>query len=444
MESIMERTEIPPLMRSRTFLLVWLGQSLSVIGSGLSGFALVVWLYQRTGAVTQVALLSFFIALPGILISPLAGVIADRWDRRLVMLGCDLGSGLSTLAVALLLYSHQLQIWHVYLCSAILAMLIAVRWPAYSAAITLLVAKRDLGRASGMVETSHGIGQLVAPLLAGILVVTLGIARVVVIDFVTYALAVSTFLLVRFPRPVPSQADEKVRGSLWREAMFGLPYIQARPGLMGLLKVFAVTSFLQGFVMVLAAPFLLSSYSAAVLGTVSSIIGCGMLVGGVLMSAWGGPRRKVVGILGFQAIGALCILLAGGVNSIYVFSVCGFFFFFCQPIINGSSLALWQTKVEPGVQGKVFAMRSLIATAAIPLAYLCAGPLVDHLFQPLMNEGGLLAGSLGTLIGVGKGRGIGLLFSLVGLLGILVSAVAYSSKSVRNVEDDLPDAVVEP
>lgn len=431
------------LRQSRTFLHVWFGQLISTLGSGLSGFALVVWVYQQTGAVTQVALLSFCIALPGILISPFAGALADRFDRRLVMIASDSGAALSTLTVAILFFTGQLEVWHVYLASAATAFFTAFQWPAYASAVTLLVPKRELGRANGLIGTSQAIGQLVAPMLAGVLVATLGIKWVFAFDFASFAFAVGTLLLVRFPRPVASAAGERSRSSFWQEILFGIPYIKARPGLLGLLALFAMTNFFQGLVMVLAPPYLLATSSPAVLGLVSTVGGSGMLAGSLLMSAWGGPKRRVYGVLGFQALGALCIILAGAMPSMIVFAAASFVFFACLPLIGSNSQALWQSKVEPDVQGKVFAIRAMIATASLPLAYLCAGPLADRVFEPLMAVGSPLASRLGPWIGAGAGRGIGLLFIVMGTLSLLVAAFGFLSPRIRYVDDDIPDAVGE-
>jgi MFS family permease len=440
----MATEDFPPgrgasLLGSRSFLVVWIGQLVSVLGSNMTGFALVIWVIQKTGAVTPVALLSFFIALASIAVAPLAGVLADRWNRRWVMILSDLGAGLSILALALLLFSNQLQVWQIYLCSSIGALFSALQWPAFTAAITLLVPKRHLARASGMVQTSQGFGQLLSPVIAGVLVVTVGIKWVLVFDFFSFLCSITTLLLVRFPEPPRSDAGAKAAGSMWRQLTFGWSYLRSHPLMIGLLQLSVAMNVTAAFVLVLAAPYLLSFASPAAWGAVSTVGGTGFLVGGLLMSTWGGPKRRMTGILAFEALSAICIVIAGAIPSAVVFAVVAFGFFLCMTVVGSCSQAIWQTKVEADVQGKVFAFRGMVATSCTPIAYLLAGPLADRVFKPLMMPGGALAPTVGRLIGTGPGRGIGLFASVLGLLNL--SVVILGFLRLRGLEDRIPDAV---
>ena len=201
-----------------------------------------------------------------------------------------------------------------------------------------------------------------------------------------------------------------------------------------------VVNFLLGTVSVLATPLVLTFASPEVLGTVLSIGGSGMLVGSILMSLWGGPRPRIHGVLGFMLLIGLAMMLAGLRPSPGLFACAAFLFFFSLPIIEGSSLAIWQTKVDPGLQGRVLAVRNMIAWSSLPLAYLTAGPLADHVFEPLLAAGRPLAGSVGQIIGVGPGRGMGLLFIVMGILTVLVTVAGSLYPRLRLVEQELPDA----
>jgi DHA3 family macrolide efflux protein-like MFS transporter len=428
-------------LKNRSFFTIWVGQLISVLGSGMTNFALIIWVYGRTGKVTDLALLSLFLALPGLLIAPFAGALVDRWDRRKVMLASNLGSGLCILAIAVLLITHQLAVWHVYVIIGFAAVFTAFQTSAYTASISLLVPKSELGRANGMVQTSQGLAQLVSPLLGGILVTTLGVQGVTIIDFVTFLFAAGTLLLVAIPQPIVSAIGAQAKGSLFKEAAFGLSYIRTRPGLLGLTLLSVAVNFFQGFVAVLAAPYILAFSTPAVFGIVSSVAGSGMLAGAILLSVWGGPKRRIHGILGPLLLSGSSLVLVGVFGSPWVFATAGFVFFLCLPLMAGSSQAIWQNKVEPDIQGRVFAIRLMAASSALPLAYLCAGPLADRVFEPMMAPGGALAGSLGRLIGIGHGHGIGLLFICVGISLSLVALTAHLNSQIRNVEDDLPDAL---
>lgn len=434
-------TQHIPSRGVRVFILVWLGQCVSLIGSGLTGFALGVWVYQRTGSVTQFALISLFTTLPSIVVSPLAGALVDRWDRRWAMILSDSGAALSTLSIALLLFANRLEVWQIYLAMAASSTFSAFQWPAYSAATTLLVPKQHLGRASGMVQLGQAVAQIVSPALAGVLVMAIRIQGVILVDVATFIFAVLTLLFVRVPRPETTAEGALGKGSLLQEAAYGWTYIVARPGLLGLLILFAATNFTSGMIMVLFTPMVLSFASAAVLGTLLSIAGFGMLAGSLVMSVWGGPKRRVYGVLGFEYLMGVCILLAGAQVSIPLIAVAAFVGFFCSPIIIGSSQAIWQSKTAPDVQGRVFAARTMIAWSSLPLAYLVAGPLADQVFEPLLAAGGPLAGSVGWLIGVGPGRGIGLLFIVMGTLNILATVAGCLYPRLRLVEDELPDVI---
>jgi MFS family permease len=425
----------------RVFSVIWFGQLISTLGSGLTGFALGVWVYTETGSTTLFALNMLAYTLPNILISPLAGALVDRWDRRWVMIMSDSGAALSTLAVAILLLTGRLEIWHIYIATAVNAAFSTFQWPAYSAVTTLLVRKENLGRAGGMVQIGEAISQLISPALAGAMFVTTGLQGVVLVDFATFLFAIGTLLVVRLPNPEVSAESLAGKGSLLKESVYGWKYIAARSGLLGLLIVFAATNFLSGLSNPLIAPLILDMTSPDVFGYLASIVGLGMLLGTLVMSTWGGPKRRVHGVLAFLMLSGVFMILMGLRPSIPLMAVAGFGLMFTMPIINGSSQAIWQSKVPPDLQGRVFSVRRMIAWSTLPLAYVTAGQMADNVFRPLLSEGGALAGTVGRVLGVGAGRGIGLMFVVIGFLAILAAGSGYLNPRVRWVEDELPDAI---
>ena len=420
---------------------MWSGQLVSTIGSGLTSFALGVWVYEQTGSTTLFALNLLAYALPNLLLSPISGVAADRWDRRLVMIMSDCGAALSTIAAAALVFSGSLEIWHVYMLTAVNAAFTSFQWPAYSAATTLLVPKEHLGRAGGMVQIGEAVSQLISPAVAGVMMVTVGLEGVLFLDFGTFLFAIGTLAFVRFPQPRQTAEGKEGKGSFWKEIVFGWQYITDRPGLFGLLMIFAANNFLFGLMYPLLVPMLLEMTTADIVGYLFSIVGIGMLVGTLVMSVWGGPRRRIHGVLGFMIIQGFFMMFLGIRPSLVVMTVAGFFMMFMNPIVNGSSQALWQSKVAVDVQGRVFAVRRMFAWITLPLAYILAGPLADYVFNPLLAVGGPLEGSIGRVIGVGPGRGSAFLFVWLGILTILVSLGGYIFPRVRLVEDELPDAI---
>lgn len=429
----------PPGMRR--FILLWLGQSVSLLGSGLTGFALGVWVYRRTGSLTQFALINLSTSLPGIVFAPFAGALVDRWDRRRVMIASDSASALCTLVLLLMIAADRIAIWHIYLVLAISSTFSAFQMPAYSASTTLLVPKQHFARASGMVQVAQAASHVVSPALGAVLLVSLGIGGVFMIDFVTLLVALATLVLVKIPRPPASQEGREAVGSLAQEAAFGWKYIRMRPGLFGLLLMLTWSNYVGGVVTSLLPPFILGFAPETALGGVLSIGGVGMLVGGLIMTVWGGPRRRIYGMfVGILIEGlALCMVLAG--ESIPLIALAAFLFMGTIPLVNACSQAIWQSKVAPDVQGRVFSVRRMIAWCMLPVAHLTAPPLAERVFEPLMAVGGGLAGSVGRVIGTGQGRGIALLITLLALVNFAVIALSYAHPRVRHVEDELPDAV---
>ncbi|MEW6737541.1 MAG: MFS transporter [Acidobacteriota bacterium] len=424
----------------QVFSIIWFGQFISTLGGGLTNFALSVWIYQRSGSITNFTLLYFITSLPGLLLLPLAGALVDRWDKRRIMLCCDIGSGLSILAIALIIIANLSQLWLIYIPLAISAICGYFNLLAFSTMVTLLVPKEHLGRANGMLQISEATARIVSPVLASFLILAINVYGVLLIDFATFLFSLVILLSVHLPKSLNSVANHTTNSSIWQDAVFGWTYIKARPGLQALLLLFTAWHFLVGMVTVLVTPLVLSFASANELGRALSISGCGLLIGGLVMSIGGGPKRRVYGTLGFMLLqGPLLFLLSVQPNILFVtIAICALLF--TIPIIISANQAIWQTKVAPDIQGRVFAMRRMITWVSLPLAYLVAGPLVDRIFEPLLAYNGLLAGSVGRLIGVGPGRGIGFLFITLACLHMLITTMGYLYPSLRRLEKELPDA----
>jgi MFS transporter, DHA3 family, macrolide efflux protein len=430
----------------RTFLIIWAGQLVSMIGSGLTSFALGVWIYDQTGEATPFALTILFGSLPRVLLAPVAGAAADRWNRRLIMILTDTGAALLTLIIAFVLFYSDggLQVWHIYGVAVLGSSLGVFQWSAYQPSITMMVPKKHFGRASGLMQTGSAVQGIIAPLLAGVLYVSIGLRGIVAIDFATYFFAIGALLFVRIPQPKASEETDGEERSMLKDALFGWHYLVERRPLLVMLLYYAVVNFLLGMSSVLITPLVLSFNTASVLGVVNTVGSAGMLVGSLVMSAWGGTRRKMNGVYAFIALFSLGYLIIGLWESAIAIGSGMFVLLFSVPIAAGSSQVIWMSKVQPELQGRVFAIRGMIATAITPLAYLIAGPLADSVFGPLMSEGGALADTLvGSLFGTGQARGIGVLFVLSGLLMLLVTAAAYAYPRLRLVEDELPDVVPE-
>ncbi len=440
-QSLNETALAPPGMR--TFVIIWIGQVISIIGSSLTNFGLGVWIFEQTGDAMPFALTVLSGSLPRVFLLPVAGSLADRWNRRWLMILADTGNAAATLAIVLLLSFGSLEVWHIYLLSAVGSALGTFQQPAYQASITMLVPKKHLARANGMMQTADSLGGILAPLLAGFLFVAVGLSGIVLIDFVTYFFAVFALLLVRIPQPKVEPSIEGQKSTVASDVRFAWRYLRERPGLLGLLLYYASVNFFLSTVFVLSGPLVLSQHNARVFGFVQMVLGIGGLVGGLVASTWGGPQKHLVR----AAIGGIALYMVGiivaGLRIHPAFPAFGLAFnVFVVTIVQSISNAIWQLKVAPEVQGRVFSLRYMLATMITPLAYLAAGPLADQVFEPLMQEGGALAATvLGTLLGTGPGRGIGLIYVLSGMLVILISLIAYLNPRIRRLEEEVPDAV---
>ncbi|MDT8999092.1 amino acid adenylation domain-containing protein [Paucibacter sp. APW11] len=418
------------------FVLVSLGQLVSVIGSGLSTFALGVWVYQQTGAISDFATISALGILPGILVLPIAGAIADRWDRRTIMLCCD-AAGLSLAATAAALaWSQQLSIAALYIVATLSAVASAFRQPAYTAAIAQLAPKRYLGHANGFVQLGGASGLLIGQLFGGVLMLRLGLDRVLMLDIASFALAFAALLAVRFPQALFKRQEEP----FWKEMTYGWRYILKRQGLVALAVFFALGNCLASMVLVLVTPLVMSFSGAIPLGEVMAMNGAGMLLGSLIMSIWGGLRDRVLGMVGFVALfggSAIAISIAPQLS----FAMAGMFGIgLCTAFINAHWLSLVQVKVGLELQGRVVAANQMLARSLMPLGTVLAGWMVDSVIHPLFKEG---AG--GTLFqqwaAYGNSRAAAVMIVTLGLLSIILTALGLLYQPLRRLERLLPDAI---
>ncbi len=426
------------------FSLVWFGQLLSLIGTGMTSFALALWAWRETGAATSLALVAFFAAGPTILFSPFAGALVDRWNRKLVMMVSDSAAGAAT-CVLLLLYSFDvLQIWHLYVAAAWTGLFQAFQWPSYSAAISTMLPPEQYDRANGMMSLAESASGIAAPLLAGVLIGLISIGGVMLLDILTFLFALIMVAVVRVPQPPTTTAGAAGRGSLWQESLYGFRYIWERPSLFGILLVFLALNLTESMTNAVRTPMILArtNDNAQTLGIVTACFGVGGVVGGLVMSIYGGPKRRVYGVLSGMVLGSILGTIVMGVGrALPVWMLGAFFSVFFFTTLNGSNQALWQAKVALDVQGRVFAVRRLIAQISVPLALVIVGPLADQVFERAMQVDGALAPIFGSLVGTGPGAGMAVMMLLGGVWSTLVGLSGFVFPAIRNADVLLPDQV---
>ncbi|WP_211264253.1 MFS transporter [Streptosporangium amethystogenes] len=428
----------------RTFVVVWSGQFASMVGTNLGGFALGVYVYQQTGSAIQLGTVFAIALLPSILISPLAGTFVDRWGAKRALLLSNIGAMAITLTLAALLVTDTFAIWHVYLVVAGLSLLSAFEGPAFGSLVPLLVPKEHLGRANGLRMFALSVSELLAPISAGFLLLLIGIEGIVLIDGLSFGLALITLLAVRVPSPRPRKAvqtegepEEEPRVQ-FREAW---RYVAARTGLLALMIFFGAVNFSAGFIDLLITPLVLSFASSDALGTVMTIGGLGMLVASGAVSIWGGPKRRVRGLFVMSLLLAAATVIGSLRPNVAMVAVAAFLFMGGLAAFMATNQAVWQSKVEPGMLGRVGALQNMVISIPQLIAYCVAGLLAERVFEPLVGRDAVASPSLAVLIGDGPGRGIALLIMVMGGLILLSVTIAALHPRLRRLEDELPDQI---
>ncbi|MEK6278956.1 MAG: MFS transporter [Acidobacteriota bacterium] len=423
-----------------TFYVMWFGQLVSQIGSGLTMFAMGVYVYQQTGSAAKFTTIALLSALPGLALMPIAGALVDRWDKRWTMLLSDAICGLGTLSMLLLTVTGRLTIAHIYICVVLFSMAGTFGYLAYYPAITLTVPKRMLGRVSGMTHASQATSQIAGPLLGGLMIAFMGLQSIFLVDVLTFIFGIATLLIIKIPK-VQKTEEENASPSIFREAIYGWTYIKERPSLLAVLLFFTTTNFFLTMALVLFSPMILSFHPAQTLGTLSSISGVGLLAGSLVMSAWGGPKDRIRGVLGFSMIVSVSLILIGLTPLVLIIAPAIFALYFAIPLVNSCSQALWQTKTSAEVQGRVFSLRRMLSSCMAPIAFVVAGRISDRWFEPMLASGGVLSDSVGRLLGVGPGRGMAFIFVLCGSIALILQMTAFRFPTLRRAESILPDAI---
>jgi DHA3 family macrolide efflux protein-like MFS transporter len=416
----------------KRFVIIWLGQFISVIGSGLTTFALAIWVYQRTATATKWTFVLFASMLPMVLLSPLAGVIVDRIGQRRSLILSAAGAGLSPLFLSIMAIAGELGVWAIYAAVAVGSAFSALQWAAYGSMVSILVPREHYARANGLIQFAQGVGFIVSPLLGALLFDWIELQYLFLIDVLSFFIAIVSLAIVRVSMPAGRNREDVSMIDL----SYGWRYIAARPGLRGLLVFYAVANYVYGVACALVTPLLLSESSPGTLGRSQAIMSVGALSGGALMSVWRGPRSRIACILLFELALSAGIALAGLCPSVETITIGGFIASFSIAIIMACSQAIWQSKVAPAAQGRVFSVRYMIAWAALPLAYATAGPLADFAF----DGGSGIAASSGDSPARLSQEGVRFILLFAALINAMAILWAWLNPRIRLVESEVPDS----
>lgn len=427
-----------------TFFIIWLGQVASAIGSEMTNFAIIIWAWETTQEATPLSLLLFFSQTPRIIAALLTGIIIDRFDRKKLLIIGDGIAGLSTIVILWLFFTNHLEIWHLYVTGAINGLFSQIQTLAFLPLVSLMVPKKHYTRASAMNGVQQGISATVAPIAAGFLYAHFGFSGVLYADLITFIIAIGTIIYITIPQSsTPSEKTRKHQNwkAFSQELSFGFSYLIQRPSLVAILCIFLIHLFILNSNITILSPMILarSENQEEVLGSVFMTFGLGNMLSGVFMTVWGSTKNRVNNLLLGRSL-QLSSLMMLGLGSypivwmIFAFS-CGFFALFPGSFYQ----SIWFAKVDPSVQGKVFAARSFITHIVVTLALVISGPMADYIFEPAMEKGTVLANLLGGIFGTGEGAGMALQFALLSAIGVLICLVGYSLPLLQNLETNLPD-----
>lgn len=422
-----------PFAGLRTFLILWATQALSALGSSMTSFAFIIWSYQQEGSAFTTALLSVCSYAPYVLLSIFAGALSDRWDKKKTMLVCDSVAAGTTLLVFGLLYTGNLEIWHLCLLNACNGLMNTFQQPASDVAVSLLAPKQQYQRVSGLQSFSSSLVTILTPVIATAVLAFAGMNVVILIDLATFFIAAASLLFfIRIPGAAAS--PQKGEG-VWESAGKGIRYLRQNRGILDLIFFLAVINLIASVYEAALPAMALSREggSEMALGWVNTCIGIANVIGSVLVSLWPAPNNRVQVICNALLIsmGIENFSLAFG-RAPWIWCVGAFCSWLPIPVMNANMNVLLRSYIPIEMQGRVFSARNTLQFFTIPVGYLLGGFLVDSVFEPLMAaqpEGGLLA----ALFGMGKGSGAAMLFFLLGIAGVLTCLVFRKDRHIRRL-----------
>lgn len=413
------------------FLILWAGEFISAIGSGLTSFGLGVYVFTRTGSASAMALVTLLAFLPSLLLGAAAGVLADRYDRRLLMVAGDSLSALGLIYILFCMFRGDAKLWQICIGVTVSSVFSSLMEPAYKATVTDLLTQEEYAKASGLVQVAGSAKYLISPVLAGIILSVSDIRLLLLLDIATFFVTVASTLSVRgsiSSRPAGGKTAFSVE---FRE---GWRAVSCKKGVLVLVIVSSAVTFFLGFIQTLSMPLILAFSDSRTAGVIESAAAMGMLAASLLIGIFsikGGYVRMLCVSL-FLA-GIFMVFFGLRENAVLICTA-GFLFFAMLPFANTSLDYLVRTNIDNDVQGRAWGLIGVISQLGYVAAYAVSGVLADAVFTPLLLEGGGLAVSVGKITGTGTGRGTGFLIMAAGLLLCVTSVILYRIKPVRSLE----------
>lgn len=420
----------------KNFYKLWLGELISSIGSGMTAFALSVYVYKKTGSVSYVSLITLLSFMPSIVLSPIGGLLADRYDRRLLMIIGDLFSGLGLVYILWNIQAGEKSIVPIFVGITFSSIFTSLLEPSYRATLTDILEEENYAKASGLIQVAGSAKYLISPVIAGMILSVADIRVILLLDILTF---ITTCLMIFLVRKSMNSETQNYKKDSFKGLLEGLFIIKENRGVYFLVIIMFFVCFFMGFIQILIRPMILALSSVKTAGIMESLCAVGLLIGSLWIGI-AGIKKNYSKILAVACFFCGIFMSMTGVNeNLNIIGISTFLFFSTLPFMNSCADVLVRVSIPNELQGRVWGLISLITQMGTVVAYIISGIMADYVFEPMFNKNGILVENIGIIIGTGKGRGIGFMLILSGIGMLIMAIVIWKNGEIREVSEKCVD-----
>ena len=420
----------------KNFYKLWLGELISNIGSGMTAFALSVYVYEKTGSVSYISLITLLSFMPSIILSPIGGLLADRYDRRLLMIIGDLFSGLGLIYILWNIQAGEKSIVPIFLGITFSSIFTSLLEPSYRATLTDILDEENYAKASGLIQAAGSAKYLISPVIAGMILSVADIRVILLLDILTF---ITTCLMIFLVRKSMNSEMQNYKKDSFKGLLEGLFIIKENRGVYSLVIIMFFVCFFMGFIQILIRPMILALSNVKTAGMMESLCAVGLLIGSLWIGI-AGIKKNYSKILAVACFFCGIFMSMTGVNeNLAIIGISTFLFFSTLPFMNSCADVLVRVSVPNELQGRVWGLISLITQMGTVTAYIISGVMADYIFEPMFNKNGILVENIGMIIGTGKGRGIGFMLILSGIGMLIMAIVIWKNGEIREVSEKCVD-----
>ena len=420
----------------KNFYKLWLGELISNIGSGMTAFALSVYIYEKTGSVSYISLITLLSFMPSIILSPIGGLLADRYDRRLLMIIGDLFSGFGLIYILWNIQAGEKSIVPIFIGITFSSIFTSLLEPSYRATLTDILDEENYAKASGLIQAAGSAKYLISPVIAGVILSVADIRVILLLDILTF---ITTCLMIFLVRKSMNSETQNYKKDSFKGLLEGLFIIKENRGVYFLVIIMFFVCFFMGFIQILIRPMILALSSVKTAGIMESLCAVGLLIGSLWIGI-AGIKKNYSKILTVACFFCGIFMSMTGVNeNLAIIGISTFLFFSTLPFMNSCADVLVRVSVPNELQGRVWGLISLITQMGTVAAYIISGIMADYVFEPMFNKNGILVENIGIIIGTGKGRGIGFMLILSGIGMLIMAIVIWKNREIREVSEKCVD-----